>query len=140
MITPQTQPKASAPSLTPEELKGLQDYWNVLEAHREEITRQLLYMAEGSPELKSVLQNSSLQQTTEQQQAGIERQRRAIFHNEWEPYLENLREQGTRYAQAGLNFSAWFEIISAFRKYMRPYLLQAYAEDSTRVLTAMEGI
>ncbi len=140
MIKPQIQPKSVAPSLTPEELKGLQDYWNVLEAHRDEVSRQLLHMAEGSPEFKSVLENSSLQQTPEQQQAGVERQRRAIFHNEWEPYLENLRQQGTHYAQAGLSFHAWFEIISSFRKYMRPHLLQAYAGDSKRILASMEGI
>src|SRR5215212_6615714 len=94
MNIPKTQPKLFTPKLTPEESKGLQDYWTVLEAHREELRTQLMQMVANSPEFSSILQNSALQQTPEQQQANIERQHRAIFQNEWEPYLDNLRQQG----------------------------------------------
>lgn len=140
MNTTNTQPKLSTPKLTPEELKGLQDYWNVLEAHRDEVTTQLIQMATDSVEFRSILQNPSFQQTPEQQQAGIEKQRRAIFQNEWGPYIENLHAQGISYAQAGFSFHSWFEIISAFRKYMRPHLIKVYAAEPERLRAAMEGV
>ena len=140
MNIPNPQPKLFAPKLTPEESQGLQDYWTVLEAHREELRTQLMQMVANSPEFRSILQNPSLQQTPEQQQANTERQRRAIFKNEWEPYLDNLREQGITYAQAGLSFQSWFEIISAFRKYMRPHLLRAHKDEPERLLAAMDGV
>ncbi len=140
MNTPNLQTKLSMPKLTSEESQGLQDYWTVLEAHREELRTQLMQMVTNSPEFRSILQNPSLQQTPEQQQANIERQRRAIFQNEWEPYLDNLRQQGISYAQAGLSFQSWFEIISVFRKYMRPHLLRAHKDEPERLLAAMDGV
>lgn len=132
--------KIVVPSLTTEESKGLQDYWGIYEAHREEVAGALTRMAAEIPELKFILQSSMIQPPTpEQQQASIERQRRAVYQNEWEPYLESLWEQGKQYARAGFSFRLWFEIVSAFRKLMRPYLLEAFGESPQRLLAALDG-
>jgi PAS domain S-box-containing protein len=117
----------------------LQDYWGIYEIHRDEVALDLLRMASDHPEFRFILQNADLQQTPKEREASFERQRRAIYNAEWEPYLKNLREQGMRYAQTGLSFSAWFEIISMFRKLMRPYLLHRFGEDPSRLLGAMNG-
>ncbi len=134
-----SSPKIVVPKHTPEECKGLQEYWEVYEAHRAEITAKLVRMAGDLPELRFILQNSSLQPTAEQQRASIERQRRAIYEDEWEPYLQSLWEQGKRYAEAGLSFHAWFELVSAFRKLLRPYILDAFSNTPQRLLEAMDG-
>jgi len=131
--------KTVIPKLSAEESKGLQDYWDVYEAHRAEIGAELLQTASDIPAFKFILQNASLQQTAEQQEANIERQRRAIYHNEWEPYIQNLWEQGKQYAHMGLSFRVWFEIVSAFRKLIRPHLLRAFGKTPKRLLAAMEG-
>jgi len=131
--------KFATPILTEDESKGLQDYWGMYERHREAITAELIRMAESHPEFRSILQDDSLQQSTEEQEAGLEMQRRAIYHHDWEPYLVNLHEQGIRYAKAGLSFHAWFEIVSAFRKFMRPHLLEAFGDTPQRLLTALNG-
>ncbi|MDQ2692715.1 MAG: PAS domain S-box protein [Chloroflexota bacterium] len=139
MDTLHQRPKVPIPHLSTNETKGLQDYWDVYEEHREEVTAKLLQMAGEHPELRFILQNTSLQQTTEERQAGMERQRRAIYQDEWEPYLNNLRDQGIQYARSGMRFQTWFEVVSAFRKYMRPYLLDAFGKDPQRLLEAMNG-
>ena len=128
-----------APTLTADEIRELQDYWEVYEQHREQVTAELLRMASAHPEFRFILENTSLQQSTEEQEASRERQYRAIYHNEWEPYLSNLREQGKQYATAGLSFHAWFELISSFRKFMRPYLLEAFGDTPHRLLGSMNG-
>jgi len=135
-----SSPKSMVPSLTSEETRGLQDYWEVYEAHRDEISAALTKSAADIPGLALMLQYTSIRPPTpEQQQAGIERQRRAIYQNEWEPYLENLWQQGQQYAQAGLSFNTWFELVSSFRKFMRPYLLDAFGETPKRLLAALDG-
>jgi PAS domain S-box-containing protein len=132
--------KISVPSLSDEESKGLQDYWGIYEIHRDEIAAALTRMAVELPDLVRIMQYTSLQPPTlEQQKANIERQRRAIYQNEWEPYLGNLWQQGKQYAEAGLNFSTWFELISAFRKLLRPYLLEAFGATPERLLAALDG-
>ncbi len=140
MNTPDPMSRAFLPRLTVEELNGLQDYWRIYELHREEIRLQLLQMAGDHAEFKFIMQNPALQQNAQQQDVTIEIQRRAVFHNEWQPYLDSLRRQGIHYAQAGLSFHAWFEIVSAFRKYMTPHLLDAYQGTPDRLLAAMNGI
>src|SRR6266498_1708826 len=133
-------PKLTIPKLTPEEKQGLHDYWNVYEAHRDEITAQLLKMASQHPEFKYILQNAASQPTAEEQARNQEIQRNAIFYDDWGPYLKNLQRQGMGYAQAGLSFHAWFEIVGAFRKYMTPYLLHALGEEPERLLSAINGM
>src|ERR1051325_2252580 len=106
-------PNIAIPKLTPEEKEGLQDYWKVFEAHREAVNTQLAEMAANHPEFKFILQNTAAQPTPEEQARNREIQKNAIFQDDWEPYLKNLQRQGMVYAQAGLSFHAWFEIVDA---------------------------
>jgi len=133
-------PKVTIPNLTPDEKAGLQDYWSIYEAHREEITAQLMEMASQHPEFKYILQNASSQPSAEQQARSHELQRNAIFHNDWEPYLENLQLQGMGYAKTGLSFHAWFELVRALEKYMLPHLLASCGESPQRLLSAINGM
>src|ERR1044071_6605222 len=133
-------PNIPAPNFSPEEKLGLQDYWNLYEKHREEINAQLVEMATHHPEFKFILQNTAAQPTPEEQARNREIQKNAIFQDDWAPYLKNLQRQGMGYAQAGLSFHAWFEIVDAFRKYMTPYLLHAFGEEPERLLSAINGM
>jgi PAS domain S-box-containing protein len=133
-------PSIRRPELTLEEKQGLRDYWNIYEAHQEEIAAQLIRMASQHPEFKYILQNTSAQPTREEQARNQEIQRHAIFHDDWEPYLRNLQHQGMGYARSGLSFHAWFEIVGAFRKYMVPFLLHAFGKEPERLLMAIHGM
>ncbi len=121
------------PKLTPEEQQGLKDYWRVFEAHRTEITEDLIGSIRQHPEFQAILQ-------AEEDRHAMELQRRAVYEGDWGPYLESLQAQGRHYAQAGLDFYAWFERISDFRRYLRPYLLAAYGTSPEQLLSAMDGI
>ncbi|HET9912106.1 MAG TPA: PAS domain S-box protein [Anaerolineales bacterium] len=133
-------PKITIPDLSPEEKQGLQDYWNVYEAHREEITTKLQEMASQHAEFKFILQNTPSQAAAEQQARSRELQRNAIFSGDWEPYLKNLQAQGMGYARAGLSFHAWFELIAAFRKYFMPHLVNTYGTSTELLLSAIQGM
>jgi PAS domain S-box-containing protein len=132
--------KVTIHKLTPDEKEGLQDYWRIYEAHREEVTSQLLEMANQHPEFKYILQNTASQPSIEQQARGRELQRNAIFQDNWGPYLDNLQLQGMGYAKAGLSFHAWFELVRALRKYMMPHLLNSYGQSPEHLLSAITGM
>ena len=101
---------------------------------------KLRQMARRHAEFKVFLQNQASQPSAEQQAASDEIQRRAIYHGEWQPYIHSLQTQGMHYARAGLSFPAWFEVVSAFRKYMKPHLLGAYGTSPKRLSAALNGI
>jgi len=133
-------PKFSIPSLTSDELEGLKDYWKVYEVHREEMVAESLRMARERPEFKFVFRNGSSLLIEAEQNAIVESQHRAIFNGEWEPFLKDLRREGVLYAQAGLSFQAWSEVIGASRRTMLPFLLDAYGETPKRLISAMNGM
>jgi hypothetical protein len=70
--------KVPIPRLQPDEIKGLQDFWEVYESHRSEVTAQLLHMASEHSEFKFILQNAPTQQSAEQEQTSRKLQQRAI--------------------------------------------------------------
>ncbi|HEX2995493.1 MAG TPA: PAS domain S-box protein, partial [Anaerolineales bacterium] len=133
-------PKVTIPEFTPDETQGLQDYWNVYEAHREEINAKLQEMANQHPEFKFILKNRASQPTEEEQARSLAMQRNAVLYGDWEPYLKNLHRQGMAYAQTGLSFRAWFELVAAFRKYMIPPLISTYGTSTELLLSAIQGM
>ena len=46
--------KTPLPKLQPDEIKGLQDFWEVYESHRPEVTAQLFRMASEHSEFKFI--------------------------------------------------------------------------------------
>ena len=133
-------PPIKLPELTPEERQGMQDYWHVYEEHREEISAQIAGMAMNHPEFKFILQNPSAQPTEEQRARNLEIQRNAALHQDWEPYLKNLQQQGMNYARGGLSFRAWFELVAAFRRFMMPHLVSTYGTSTEMLLSAVHGM
>lgn len=133
-------PKFSLLSFTADELEGVRNYWKEYQVHRDEIMTELLRMAHKRPEFKFVLQNGSSLLVEGEQSDSFEAQRRAIFQGEWEPFLKDLRREGVLYAQAGLSFQAWSEIIGATRKFMIPFLLDALGPAPERLLSALNGM
>ena len=132
--------KVTIPQLDSEEKQGLQDYWAVYEAHRDEVTAHIAQMALQHPEFKFILQNTSAQPTEEQQAMNLEIQKNAVLYQDWEPYLTNLQQQGMKYARGGLSFRAWFEVIAAFRKAMMPHLVNTYGTSTELLLSAVNGM
>lgn len=130
--SPSTTPKVSIPKLTDDEQEGLRDYWEVYEAHREQIMAKLAHMAGDQPKFVPILQRASQKKTGQKDSFGL--QRDAILNGKWRPYLNSLQAKGTDYAQMGIDFHTWFEMVSIFRKYILAHLVETYGKKSNRRL------
>ncbi len=131
--------KNAGPKLTLDEQKGLRDYWQVYEVHREALMTELMRMVSSHSEFAAILQIEAGEQPS--QQNNFELQRRAIIQNEWDSYLETLKTQGSMYAQMGLSLQVWFEMAEASRKYMLPLLLDTYGQKSdSRLIGSINGM
>lgn len=120
--------------------KALEDFWGVYEEHQSQITEKLLHLLAKHPEFAATLKAMTPEQMAEQNERSQALQRRAIVEGEWEPYLADLRTQGANYAQAGVSFPAWFDLVAAFRTQTTPYLLEKYGKTPKRLLAAMEAM
>lgn len=120
--------------------EALRDYWQVYEAHRDEVNAEITKIAAAHPEFSALMRSMNAQQLAEQDRRTWELQRRAVLDGEWEPYLADLETQGATYAQMGIGFAAWFELISEFRKLLVPHLHTAYGTDSRRFIAAVNAM
>lgn len=122
------------------DLPGLHDYWAIYERHFEEIGTIVLVELSDDPELGPLIRNTPREVLDERGARSRELTRKAILEGQWQPYIDNLREQGAMYAHTGLSFSAWFRVISAFRPHVVRHLLAAFAADTQRMVQAIDGM
>lgn len=134
------EPTSLPGAFTPDEQQGLRDFWEVYQAHYEEVSDELRAGFSDHPEIGPLLQSMSAEQLAEQGRISQENLRRAIVDGDWQPYLTRLREQGSTYARAGLSFSTWFELVGAFRGYLTPHLVSTYADQTDRLLSTLDGM
>jgi rsbT co-antagonist protein RsbR len=120
--------------------EALRDFWQAYEAHRDEVNVEVQKLVAAHPEFSAMMRSTSAQQLAEQDRRNWELQRRAVLDGEWEPYLADLETQGATYAQMGIGFAAWFELVNAFRKLLVPHLYTAYGTDTQRFIAAVNSM
>jgi rsbT co-antagonist protein RsbR len=67
-------------------------------------------------------------------------QRAAILDNKWGPYLEDLSVQGNAYANMGIAFPAWYEVIRLFRVSLLRHIGSQYGDEPSRMMDAVHGM
>ncbi len=122
----------SPQKFTADEQKGLRDYWKVYESNHEQVAADLMRLTIDDPELTIMMQLAA--QKKSERPNSFEILRNAVVQGDWKPYLNRLQNQGAEYAQLGLRFGAWFEIMSIYRKSMLPHLQDAYGKQPDRHL------
>ncbi len=126
--------------LTAEDQAGLQDFFQVYDAHYDEIMLDLFQSMDGDSNIEMMARLALPEQAVIQQRQARDLQRRAILAGDWTPYLGYLTEQGVRYAQDGQSFQNFFGRLGAFRGGTLPYLVEAYALAPDRLASALHGM
>jgi rsbT co-antagonist protein RsbR len=121
----------------PSDLEGLRDFWQVYDAHYEELVNDAMTLLADDPDFGPVLATMTKQQRDEENRQSRERMRRAIFDGEWEPYFTELRSQGATYALMGVSFEGWFRILGILRPRLTKLLLDAFKEMPDRLRSAI---
>lgn len=122
------------------ERREMLDFWEVYDAHYEQVGAELMDSLAGDPEFAPLFLNISSEERVEQRRESRELLRRAFVEGDWGPYLDNLHAQGAGYSAAGLSFGAWFKAVGAFRPYLTPHMVSAYGDDMDRMLSAFRGM
>lgn len=132
---PDRQPRAF--TISEEEKKNLQTFWEIYDAHFAEVSDQLREASLAHPELGPVTR--TLPQLADHSEAR-EALRRAVFEDQWEPYLAAVRALGEHYAYAEIRLSAWFDVLPNWRSLLMNLIVEAYAHDQAKLLSALAGL
>lgn len=126
--------------LTPEDREALLAYWTFYEPIHAEIGEDVRRALAELPEWRELLRTAQAGDTAEQARRNLALQREALVEGNWLPYLDDLYAQGARYAQAGVTFLAWYDVIALFREAMRRRLSLLARSDLDRATRVGDGM
>jgi rsbT co-antagonist protein RsbR len=125
--------------ITAEDKVALAAYWKFFEPHAPKINDALRSSLMQLPEWAPILKSQTPSQLEQQERESRERQRGAFVDGNWAPYLDDLRKQGIAYANLGVSFVAWYDIIAIYRDLIRKTLVEA-AFERDEMLKIGEGM
>jgi anti-anti-sigma regulatory factor len=134
-VTVDQQYRAST-QLTEAELNALREFWQVCEPRYEELVADIAADAREHQELGILLGGTDPSDVRETRELLA----RAIMDGDWSPYLARMGAAGVRYAEAGLDFTAWFAAGRALRSRLTPMLVDALSDEAERLAEAVRGV
>jgi PAS domain S-box-containing protein len=126
----------SEPWFSVEQQRGLDDFWRVYDAHYDDILVDTLKAARSHPEFAPIIDAMSPEQMELQNQRSRKLLGDAVA-GDWATYESDLRAQGSVYAQMGIGYRAWHDIVRGFSKYLIPVLVKSYGETPERLTGAL---
>lgn len=129
--------EAQEPELSHRDQRALEAFARFHEAHRHDITREARAAAAKMPAFAPLLAMQTPEQLDARAALSARLQHEAIFDGRWRPYLDDLRVQGAGYAQLGLAFADWFDILRVFRRSISARLDADESADSSSISHGM---
>lgn len=128
------------PAITTEEAKQLKAYYPFYREVEPFIQEEAEKILSPHPFWGPVLKSIPKDVRDKQNKISSELQRDAIFNNNWEPYILNLIQQGIMYANMGLDFRGWYEIVNLIRRLLAPPLRTLYETQKENAITVSNGL
>lgn len=128
------------PKLDNDDRAAIQTYWTFYEPLAPALSDELMPAVEKLPGFGPIIRSMTPAQLAEQNARSLQLQRTAILDGDWKPYLGDLRTQGKTYATMGVSFSAWFEIIAAYRVSISRRLAPIARENPDRAALITRGM
>lgn len=128
------------PNFSKQDLEQMKLYFEVSEEHNEAMNEWFM------EELKdhSVFGPIMAMQTPEMQKARNEMSqmltRKALYDGEWDAYISDLILQGVMYANMGMTFRSWYEVVAMVKDYLLAHILKYYQGDQPKILGAITGL
>ena len=124
-------------ALTAEDSEALGEYWQFYELHADAVEAEVRTKLFTTPEWRPVFATRSAEELAEYARYKRSLLRAALVDHEWGPYLESLQQEGIRYADAGVSFTNWLDLSSAFRSIVRTQIIALAREGANTAATAI---
>lgn len=116
------------PKLTPEEQASMALYWTEYDANYDAMQAELLPLVAAMPAFAATFKTRSKAELDAESLLSRELMAKALRDGQWKPYVDNLRLQGTTYAKLGVEFAAWFELVTLFQTLLVPRVIAKWSD------------
>lgn len=107
-------------SLTDQEREEMKTFYIFFQSVEEEFNARLEKRLHSHPAFGSSLLEMSQTLQEERRREALKLQYEAIFNDNWEPYIIDQTLQGILFAQMGVDFFVWYDMIAMMRNTIRP--------------------
>ena len=114
-------------------------FWEEYELDYDRLTSELDTTMREMPAFMEFFRTMSATQLDELRKHSRALTQRALKDGEWGPYLDNARVRGATYARMGIEFAAWFELVSAFQRSLMPAVVARNVDNPARLAEIVVG-
>ena len=126
----------SKPWFEPEEQPALLDFWQIYDDNFDAVGEASRVALEAHPVFGPIMRATPKELMEEEGRRSRERMKAAV-HGSWEEYDRNLRDQGTVYAQMGVEFSVWYDVLNLLSRHLVPRMVARFAAEPLRLSAAL---
>jgi signal transduction histidine kinase len=125
------------PHPSQDERDNMKLYYDFYLRHKPRLQDDIMVELEAHPFWSALLKAIPKEVQEEQSRLSEEYQKKAIYQNDWVPYVTNGVNQGIYYAAMGIGFGTWFELLSMHRKHVTILLIQDQEEKGIQILNGL---
>ena len=126
-------------SLTDQEREEMKIFHEFFQSVEEDFNARLEKRLHSHPAFGRSLLEMSQTLQEERRREALKLQYEAIFNDNWEPYIIDQTLQGILFAQMGVDFFVWYDMIAMIRNTIRPLLFDESGKDMAEIVTIMKG-
>ena len=119
--------------------RGLNDFWSVYDGCYAELQVALAGQLKNHAKFGPLMARQSKKRRDAESAESRKRIAKAIGTNDWTDYEIQLRKQGAFYANLGIGFRDWYDIIRLVSGYMVPKLTAAFLAEPDRLVAALQA-
>src|ERR1700749_982841 len=128
------------PTFSDKEKEDIKLYYAFSKEHEKEIQKKSLKEFENHPIFGNLIKNIPKEIREANNKESDALLRAAIFEDVWEPYIKYSMMQGVQYAHMGLDFKAWYEVVSMVRRYYIPIMKRLYDSEPEKISSVGNGM
>ena len=129
-----------APNFSATDIQKIQTYHTTLITFQEDLNTELITILADHKVWGPIIQSLSPEQLLEQNKISQDNQENAIMNGEWIQFIRHNINQGINYADMGVSFKAWYEIISLVRNLIIPRFSTIFENDKEKFNDATLGM
>lgn len=128
------------PAFSDQEIEQIKLYFQVSEQHTQQLNLWFQEQLKNHPVFGPFLAQQTPKMLLQRNQLSQSLIEKAIYSNQWEPYIKDLITQGAMYAQLGVTFNDWYQVMAQVKDFMLPHIVTFYKENNTKTIDAIMGL
>lgn len=132
--------KKLEPDFTKPDIEGLKLYYELSIKYEDHINEKFVSEMSDHPIFGPLLKLQTEEERKAQNKISQQLLYNAIYNNEWHPYLRHLIMQGITYANMGMDFSAWYEVVSIVKDYYLPCIVKEHVSSTEKMISTIHGL